>query len=76
MRSDAMRRACDSVGGQANLARLLSVTAQAIHLWVKTGVCPAKRALAIEAATGGAVTRHELRPDLYPRETEAAAEAN
>ena len=31
----------------------------------------AERALQVEAATGGKVTRHDLRPDLYPRENAA-----
>jgi len=31
---------------------------------------PAERVLDVERATG--VSRHELRPDLYPREDEAA----
>ena len=29
---------------------------------------PAERVIEIESATGGQVTRHELRPDLYPKE--------
>jgi DNA-binding transcriptional regulator YdaS (Cro superfamily) len=29
---------------------------------------PAERVLDLERATNGKVTRHELRPDLYPRE--------
>jgi DNA-binding transcriptional regulator YdaS (Cro superfamily) len=28
------------------------------------------RVLQVEAATGGIVTRHELRPDLYPVEND------
>lgn len=32
----------------------------------------AEKVLAIEAATGGAVTRHDLRPDIYPRDQDAA----
>ncbi len=35
--------------------------------WRNRGV-PAERVLEIEAATEGKVTRHELRPDLYPLE--------
>jgi DNA-binding transcriptional regulator YdaS (Cro superfamily) len=38
-----------------------------------TGKVPAERVLSIESATDGAVTRHELRPDLYPTEQPAAA---
>jgi len=33
-------------------------------MWKRRGV-PAVRVLAVEEATGGAVTRHELRPDIY-----------
>ena len=32
----------------------------------------AERAIEIEAATGGQVTRHELRPDLYPLAPQAS----
>lgn len=33
---------------------------------------PAELVLPIERATGGAVTRHDLRPDLYPTPDRAA----
>lgn len=56
-------RAKERVGGQAELAKLLGVTAQAISQWDEV---PPLRVLAVEAATG--VSRHELRPDLYPIE--------
>lgn len=32
----------------------------------------AERAIEIEAKTDGEITRHDLRPDLYPNEREAA----
>jgi DNA-binding transcriptional regulator YdaS (Cro superfamily) len=62
----AIVRACKVLGGQKALADALQVTSQAVHLWVKKDKVPSDRVLAIEAATRGAVTRHELRPDLYP----------
>jgi len=37
-----------------------------------TGRVPAERVLAIENATDGVISRHELRPDLYPVEQAAA----
>ncbi|CAI06121.1 hypothetical protein ebB253 [Aromatoleum aromaticum EbN1] len=57
--------ACESVGGQATLARALGVTPAAVSQWV-TGVrpIPAERCPAIERATAGAVRCEELRPDV------------
>ncbi len=54
-------------GNQSELARKIGVTPQAVQQWSKSGKVPAERVLDIEAATGGKVTRHELRPDLYPK---------
>jgi DNA-binding transcriptional regulator YdaS (Cro superfamily) len=50
-------------GGYAALAEGLGVSRQAIYQWRDKRV-PAERVLQIEKLTG--VTRHELRPDLYP----------
>jgi DNA-binding transcriptional regulator YdaS (Cro superfamily) len=47
------------------LARAVGVTYQAIRKFEREGV-PAERVLPIVRATGGAVTPHELRPDIYP----------
>ena len=71
MAPSAIKRAVEAVGSQARLAELLSVTPQAVHLWVRKNYVPATRVLGIEAATGGRVSRHELRPDLYPVEVAA-----
>jgi len=46
------------------LARHLGCTPQAIQRMCASGRVPAERVLQIEKATG--VSRHELRPDLYP----------
>lgn len=62
-----MRKLIEAVGGQAALARMAGVTQPAVHKWVagksQPGAC---HVIAISRATAGAVTPHQLRPDLYP----------
>ena len=70
IRDSALERAITEAGGTAALARTINVTPQAISQWDRV---PAERALAVEQATGGKVTRHELRPDIYPPIYPAAA---
>ena len=54
---------------QSELAQALGVTQGTISHWLNGRArIPAERVLGIELATGGKVTRHELRPDLYPVE--------
>lgn len=67
-KSDALRRAVAAAGGQAEFARLIGVTAQAVSQWDKV---PPLRVLEVERVSG--VSRQELRPDLYPSEVEARA---
>jgi DNA-binding transcriptional regulator YdaS (Cro superfamily) len=55
-------RASDVLGGAAKLAAVLGVSAQAISNWKERGV-PLERCMSIETATGGKVTRRDLRPD-------------
>ncbi len=59
----AINRAAEIVSSFGRLAKLVGITRQAISQWDKV---PADRVLAVERATGGQVTRSELRPDLYP----------
>lgn len=61
---EALERAMKAVGGQAALAKEIGVTAQAVSQWEEV---PPLRVLAVERASG--VSRHELRPDLYPAES-------
>ena len=62
-----IEKAVDVSGSQSALARSLKVTPQSVQEWVTRGYPPAERVLAIEEATG--ISRHDLRPDLYPRES-------
>lgn len=73
MTTEALKRACDVVGGQKPLADKIGTTQSQIWYWLersKKGV-PAEFVIRIEEATG--IPRNELRPDLYPAEPERAA---
>jgi len=65
----AISKAVEKAGSQAELARLLGVSSQAINKMLTAKRVPAERVLKIEEVTG--VSRHELRPDLYPAESAA-----
>lgn len=65
--TEALTKAIAIVGGQTQLARLLGVKQANVWHWLKKADrVPGEYVLAIEKATGGEVTRHHLRPDLYP----------
>lgn len=72
----AIKRAVDVVGGQSAMARLLGRAQASVWAWVNKGTpVPAEHCFAIEEATG--VSRHDLRPDIYPRgEAPAAGRAD
>jgi len=85
VKNDALKKAVELCGGQTELARLVnkhlpenvSKASQAlIWSWLfRTGKVLAEYVIAIEKATSGTVTRHELRPDLYPLEAPADSAA-
>jgi DNA-binding transcriptional regulator YdaS (Cro superfamily) len=63
----ALKTAISQLGSQVAVAKLVGVTPQAVSEIVRRGRrVPAEWCLAIEQASGGAVSAHELRPDLYP----------
>lgn len=68
MSKNALRRAISIVGGQTALSKKIGKVKQPhIYNWLNRDKCvPAEFVLAIEAATNGQVTRHDLRPDIYP----------
>lgn len=62
-KTQALKRAIEKSGGQAEFARRIGITAQAVSQWDEV---PPLRVLSVERVSG--VSRHELRPDLYPLE--------
>lgn len=67
-KTQALKRAIEKSGGQAEFARRIGITAQAVSQWTEV---PPLRVLAVEAVSG--VSRRALRPDLYPLDNEARA---
>lgn len=64
--SEALKKAVAIAGGQSSLAKAVGVKQQHIWNWLnRDGRPAAEYVLAIEAAVGGRVTRHELRPDVF-----------
>lgn len=64
---EALQQAVELAGSQAEIARIAGVSTTAVWKWVQSSKrVPAEFVLKIEAATG--VSRHDLRPDIYPRE--------
>ena len=62
MRNSTIEKAVVAYGGQSALARVVGVTPQAVQRWCSVGEAPVERCAAIEQATGGRVTRKDLRP--------------
>jgi DNA-binding transcriptional regulator YdaS (Cro superfamily) len=72
MSNSALEKAITAVGSQAALAKALGVKPQHVWNWLNRDKrVPAEQVLPIETATDGKVTRHELRPDIYPKERAA-----
>jgi DNA-binding transcriptional regulator YdaS (Cro superfamily) len=66
-RKRALFKAVEIVGSQSELARLLGVRQSSIWTWLNvTKDVPAEICAQVEHVTGGAVTRSDLRPDLWP----------
>lgn len=71
---DALEEAISQAGGVTQLARLMGVSYQLVQGWRAPGrkyATPAEYVLRAEAASG--VSRHRLRPDLYPLQATANA---
>ena len=66
----ALARAVRLLGSQVKTGRAIGVSPQAVSEVMRRGRrVPAEWCLKLQKATGGAVTAHALRPDLYPKET-------
>jgi DNA-binding transcriptional regulator YdaS (Cro superfamily) len=63
----ALRKAIKVAGSQGKLAKAIGKTQGHVCKWLERNEIPAEVVLKIESATG--VSRHDLRPDIYPRES-------
>jgi DNA-binding transcriptional regulator YdaS (Cro superfamily) len=69
-----LARAVREVGSQSAFGRLVGKSQASVHELLRDGKqLWAEAVLTVEAATG--VSRHDLRPDLYPREAPRAGDA-
>lgn len=74
---NSIELACIAVGSQAALARAIGVWPQAVHQWIEgERPVPSKQCIPIEEATGGKVTRYDLRPDIFGTASRDAAEGH
>ncbi len=67
-------RIIEAYGGAAALARRLGISRNAISDWRSKQRVPVERVLEIERLTG--ISRHEIRPDIYPSEPVNHAQPN
>lgn len=69
----AIKKAIRKAGGVSKLAKSLKVKPQVVNNWRYRESVPPDQCLAIERATDGQVTCHDLRPDVFPKPAEQAA---
>lgn len=66
MHTSALKRAIEILGGQTALARVCGVQQGQVWNWLhRNRKTPPQYVLPIERATHGAVTRYELRHDIF-----------
>jgi DNA-binding transcriptional regulator YdaS (Cro superfamily) len=66
-----LQKAVTVAGGQLALAKKIGLKQGHVWWWLnRSKKVPAEQVIAIEKATG--VSRHELRPDIYPIRDRAA----
>lgn len=71
MEDPGLAAAREAAGGKnVDLAKMLGVTESAVSQWKRV---PYQRAVEIEEKTGGKVTRHDLRPDVFGPNPKRAA---
>lgn len=67
---ESLEKAIEVAGGQAALAKICKTSQPRIWNWLhRDKKIPAEYVLTIEKLTG--VSRHELRPDIYPLDNES-----
>lgn len=68
MKRSAAEKAIEIAGGLTAVGNALRVSPQAVYRWRKERRVPVEHVLALERLVSGRVSRHDLRPDIYPRE--------
>lgn len=73
MKNQPLDKAVEALGTQAALARFLGVKPPTVSQWInEQRPVPPRFCIPIEEATGGAVTRYDLRPDIFGEPSQAA----
>ncbi len=71
---EALEQLVEAAGSQGALGTALGVTQQAVWKWVQSSKrLPAEHVLNAERLYG--ISRHDLRPDIYPRDYPPAPDA-
>jgi DNA-binding transcriptional regulator YdaS (Cro superfamily) len=71
---EALKIAVSQLGSHSAAAKAIGISQQAVSRKLRSGgPVPAEWCIPLEDATNGAVTRHQLRPDLYPEDENQGA---
>lgn len=65
MSNAALTKAVQILGTQRALAKKCNATQQYVWNWMRSRKVPAERAIQIEVATNGEVTKEELAPEFF-----------
>ena len=65
-------RAVRAAGSQSAFGRLVDKRQSTVREWLKAGQMPADDQMVIKVETAIGISRHDLRPDIYPREATPA----
>lgn len=69
---DHIKRAIELRGSQAKLADAMGCSQQQISYLLKADSITAEMAIKVDLATGGAVSKRDLRPDIFTGSEQAA----
>lgn len=65
-----VERVIELAGGASAIAKMCSVSPQAVQQWKISGRIPAERVLIIEKLVDGQVSRYQMRPDVFGKQSE------
>jgi DNA-binding transcriptional regulator YdaS (Cro superfamily) len=61
----ALKKAVEIIGGTMAVSRAFGIKPPSVSRWLAKGYAPVERCLKLEKLTRGAVTRYDLRPDIF-----------